>query len=60
MVTADSSGEVKVWDVLEFLREVEAISQDYHLEGLQPLCSVSTGQRIICLETGLIGSGEVK
>lgn len=31
LVTADSSGEIKVWDILEFLKGVDAISQDYAL-----------------------------
>ena len=50
LITADSSGEIRVWDILEFLKGVDAISQDYSLQGLQPLSSVSVHQRILCLE----------
>ena len=31
LITADSSGEIRVWDILEFLKGVDAISQDYSL-----------------------------
>jgi WD40 repeat protein len=50
LVTAEANGEISVWDILEFLRGVEALSQDYPLEGLKPLSSVRIKQRIICLE----------
>lgn len=50
LVTADSSGVIKVWDILEFLKGVDSISQDYNLEGLKPLSSVETKQRVICIE----------
>ena len=49
LVTADSNGEISVWDILEFLKEVDTISQDYNLEGLKPLTSISLKQRVICL-----------
>lgn len=51
LVTADSNGEIRTWDILQFLKGVDSISQDYNLEGLKPLCSVQTKQRVICLET---------
>ena len=50
-MTADSSGEIKLWDVLEFLKEVESITQDYPLEGLKALSVCKISQRIICIET---------
>jgi hypothetical protein len=50
LVTADSNGEIRVWDILEFLKGVDSISQDYNLEGLKPLSSLQTNQRIICME----------
>ncbi len=31
LVTASSSGEIAVWDVLEFLKEIDSIGQDYNL-----------------------------
>lgn len=31
LVTASSSGEIAVWDVLEFLKEIDNIGQDYNL-----------------------------
>ena len=49
---------VKVWDILMFLKEVEAISQDYCLEGLQPLSSVVTDQRILCIDVQTIKENE--
>ena len=50
MLTADANGVISCWDILEFIKGVDQISQDYHLEGLQPLSSVKTGQRVICID----------
>lgn len=49
LITASSNGEISVWDVLEFLKEVDKISQDYNLEGLQPLWTMNLDRRIICI-----------
>lgn len=49
LVTASSSGEISVWDVLEFLKEVENIGQDYTLDGIQPLSSINLGTRVLCM-----------
>lgn len=49
LVTAEANGEVKVWDILTFLEGVDAISQDYSLEGLEALSSIKLKQRIISL-----------
>jgi hypothetical protein len=54
LVTADSNGDISTWDILEFLKGVDSISQDYHLEGLQPIFTISTKTRIICLEVAAI------
>lgn len=50
LLTADANGVISCWDILEFVKGVDQISQDYHLEGLKPLSSVKTNQRVICIE----------
>jgi hypothetical protein len=49
LITAGASGEIAAWDVLEFLKEVDSIGQDYKLEGIQPLCTVNLNSRVISL-----------
>lgn len=46
VVTA--GGNVSIWDFPSFLESVEHISQNYHLEGLSPLCSIVLKGRILC------------
>ena len=31
LVTASTNGDIRVWDILEFLKQVEKIGQDYDL-----------------------------
>jgi WD40 repeat protein len=50
LVTASSSGEISVWDVLEFLKEVDNIGQDYTLDGIQALSSLNLEKRVLCME----------
>ena len=56
LVTASSSGEISVWDVLEFLKEVENIGQDYNLDGIQPLSSINLDKRVLCMEVAKISA----
>jgi hypothetical protein len=45
---------------LEFLKGVDTISQDYHLEGLKPLTSIACKQRVICLEAVALSAQKEK
>lgn len=50
LILATAGGQVSIWDFPQFLASVESVSQDYNLEGLQPLCSYDIKSRILCME----------
>ena len=55
LVVATAGGDVSLWDFPQFLATVEKVSQDYHLEGLQPLSVWTVKGRILCMEIKELG-----